>query len=289
MQERRPAAVAKLGVRWTVGDVNLDGFEALRLSLWGASRVFGPEATYLVCVNTIPVGVARERVGYVPPGIRWLASNAEVPAFLRPHLNEGMSEGTAWKFSPVRAFPDMYELALDNDCILWEMPPGVRRWLEEEHPNRCLIAADVWQCLGQFVDLCGPEPRNSGIRGLPPGFDYGAALQEVLTVKPVLLASEVDEQGLQVAALYRRGDPFVVSAEDVTICSPFPPHVPYLGACGAHFVGLNAKQLPWKLEGRPATDYLRAHWEKHRAMLYEKVGLAIGQEEPGRESTGVAA
>ncbi|HET6569728.1 MAG TPA: hypothetical protein VFG50_17305 [Rhodothermales bacterium] len=280
MQDKRPAGVGRLGVRWTIGDVNANGFESLRLSLWGARRVFGPRATYLVCVNTIPVEAARERAGQVPPGVTWRANDAEMPAFMRPHLNGEMSEGTAWKFSPLRVFPDRYELALDNDCILWAMPQGVRRWLEAEHPEQCLIAADVWRCLGQFEDLCGPEPRNSGIRGLPPGFDYGAALQDVLKEKPVVMVSELDEQGLQVAALYRRGEPYVVTAEEVTICSPFPPHLPHLGTCGAHFVGLNAKQLPWELEGRPATEYLDAHWRRHRDAIYGKLGLNVGREEP---------
>ncbi len=37
-----------------------------------------------------------------------------------------------WKLVPLRLFPDAYELALDNDCILWEMPEGLRRWLESD-------------------------------------------------------------------------------------------------------------------------------------------------------------
>ena len=41
-----------LAVRWTIGDVNPAGFEALRLSIWGACRLFGPEGQYAVCVNT---------------------------------------------------------------------------------------------------------------------------------------------------------------------------------------------------------------------------------------------
>ena len=32
----------RLGVRWTTGDASARGFEALRLSLWGAFRLFGP-------------------------------------------------------------------------------------------------------------------------------------------------------------------------------------------------------------------------------------------------------
>lgn len=38
----------RVGVRWTIGDVSDEGFEALRLSVWGAFRLFGEDAVYAV-------------------------------------------------------------------------------------------------------------------------------------------------------------------------------------------------------------------------------------------------
>lgn len=280
MTNRPSSAAQRLGVRWTIGDVNPYGFEALRLSVWGAWRIFGPETALLVCVNTISIDSARRQVGPLPPSVTWRSSTSDLPDFLKPHLSSGMAEGTAWKFSPLRVFADRYALALDNDVLLWEIPEGIRRWLEAGDPERCLVAEDVSRCFGQFEALCGPEPRNSGICGLPPGFDYEAALRQILLEKPVVMTSELDEQGLQVAALRLRGEPCVVTAEDVTICSPFPPHVPHLGRCGAHFVGLNTKSMPWSLNGRPATEYIREHWERHRNAVYERVGIAPESLEP---------
>jgi hypothetical protein len=91
----------------------------------------------------------------------------------------------------------------------------------------------------------------------------------------VTLRSELDEQGLQVAALSRDCRPHAVSIEEVTICSPFAPHLPHLGRCGAHFVGLNVKESRWQLEdGRPAVEAIRAHWSRHREAVYDHVGLA---------------
>lgn len=262
----------RLAVRWTIGDVSPRGFEALRLSVWGAWRLFGPAADYVVCVNTVPPGEARARAGPLPDGVRWFAATADlVPAFLRARLDAEMAEGVAWKFAPLRLFPDRHELSLDNDCILWDLPAGLRAWLDAG--DACLLAEDVRACFGRFADLCGPEPRNSGIRGLPPGLDLEAALRAVLAARPGLLTSELDEQGLQVAALSRTRPPHVVTVEEVTICSPFPPHLPHLGRCGAHFVGLNAHHFPWSLHGRPAEDHIRAHWERHRPALYARVGL----------------
>jgi hypothetical protein len=85
------------------------------------------------------------------------------------------------------------------------------------------------------------------------------------------LGSELDEQGLQVAALERAGHVAVVGVDDVSICSPFPPHVPRLGACGAHFVGLNAKRFPWTYAGRPAEEMVRENFLRHSPEIAGRV------------------
>lgn len=268
----RLAAHARLGVRWTIGDVSDAGFEALRLSVHGAVRLFGPDCAYVVYVNSMSPAQARARAGELPGLVVWRPAPTKVPEVLRRHLDSAMAEGVAWKFAPLSAFPGRCELALDNDVVLWEAPQAIRQWLAEG-AARPLIAEDVAAGHGAFADLCGPEPRNSGIRGTPAGFDLAEALGRVLTMRPAALASELDEQGLQVAALSLDEPPLVVRTGDVTICSPFWPHQPQLGRCGAHFVGLNARRLPWSYYDRPATDVRLEHWRTHRPELYARVGL----------------
>jgi hypothetical protein len=266
--------MTRLGVRWTIGDVSGDGFRALGLSIASARRAFGPDAGLAVCVNTVPVQEARERVGEVGGEVAWHRSvRGNIPGFLRARLDAGMAEGVGWKFAPLRVFPGWHELSLDNDCILWEAPRAVREWLADPRPT-FVAAADVRSCFGQFASLCGPEPLNSGIRGLPPGFDLGAALEQLLEENPVTLRSELDEQGMQMAVLRRCGPVRVVSVEEVSICSPFPPHVPGLGRCGAHFVGLNARQLPWSMDGRPASEITSAHFARHLPELRARAGVS---------------
>jgi hypothetical protein len=283
-----------LAVRWTIGDVSPWGFEALRLSLWGARQCFGPDARLVVCVNSVPLDRARALTGEVPPRVEWRDVTAELPEFLRRHLDEHFAEGVGWKFAPLRVAPDAYELALDNDCILWEQPPAIRQWLAGDRESAFVLAEDVRRMLGAFSDLCGPEPRNSGIRGLPPGFDLGAALADVLAEHPVELSSELDEQGLQVAVVTRSGRSLVgetgrddgrengqgedveagvgiVRVDEVTICSPFPPHVPQLGRCGAHFVGLNARKLGFDYYGEAAERVRARHFDQHRELLRARV------------------
>ena len=263
--------MSNLGVRWTIGDVSPRGFEALRLSIWGAWRLFGPGAAYAVCVNSVPVPRARAATGALPPGVAWIPVERAIPPWLAPHVDEGMAEGVAWKLLPLRVFPDRHELSLDNDCILWDLPEPVAAWLDS--PGACLLAEDVRACFGRFAPLCGHEPRNSGIRGLPPGFDLEARLEALLRRCPGALRSELDEQGLQVAALAVER-PLVVRTRDVSICSPFPPHEPHLGRAGAHFVGLNARSLGWSFEGRPAEEIRLLHWLRLRPEVYDRVGIA---------------
>ncbi len=258
-----------LGVRWTVGDVSSRGWEALRLSIHCAFRLFGPQARYSVCVNTVPLAQAQARTGAVPGLISWHAVTADdIPPALRPHLDPHMAEGVGWKLIPPRLFPDRHELSLDNDCLLWALPPAVGEFLDRT--DAVLMAEDVDRCLGQFQDAPVVGAVNSGIRGLPPGFALLPALLPWLTGK--VLRSELDEQGLQAAALQPS---LRVRTDEVTICSPFWPRNPELGSCGAHFVGLNSKNIPWNYYDEPGDLVRRRHWDRHRPELYRRAGLPL--------------
>lgn len=264
--------MAELGIRWTIGDVSDEGFQALSLSIWGAWKLFGPAADYAVCVNSRPLDEARAATGTLPMQVEWRAvDRSDVPGWLSDRLDGGMAEGVGWKFAPLQLHPGRWSLALDNDCILWDMPLAIRQWLNDV--DACVVAEDVRPGFGQFAGFCEAGARNGGIRGLPPAFDLERALRTILDDHPVTLASELDEQGLQTAALQRAGRTLVIRLEEVTICSPCPPNLPGLGTCGAHFVGLNARELPWAYYGRPASELVREHFRRHLPALREHVGL----------------
>ena len=273
--------MTELAIRWTIGDVSDRGWEELRLSVWGARNLFGPTATYAVCVNTVPVADAKRKAGPLPAGVDWHAvAPADIPSVLSDHFAADMAEGVGWKLAPLRLYPGRHELSLDNDCVLWAVPPAVAAWLAS--PTDRLFAEDVAVAVGQFEPEVGPLPRNSGIRGLPAGFDFESAIRDVLARagrrlgRPVVLSSELDEQGLQAAAVAVGRPPLVVPVADVSICSPFHPHRPDLGACGAHFVGSNARHIGWDYYRRPADEWMAEHWRRHRATLYDRTGAAGG-------------
>jgi hypothetical protein len=199
-----------------------------------------------------------------------------MPSIFIDHFEESMIEGMGWKLVPLRTWPDRYEPALDNDCILWELPEAIREWL---HAGRgAVIAEDVERCLGSFESLCPPGAFNAGIRGLAPEADLLPELTSVLHQVNQLtggrrLVDEIEEQGLQAAALCRCDPLHVVRTDEVSICSPFWPRSPELGRCGAHFVGMNAHHIPWNYYDRPADAWLEDHWQRHRPELYRRAGL----------------
>jgi hypothetical protein len=248
-----------LAVRWTIGDVSFPGFELLAFSIAGARKVFGSDATYVVCVNTISVGCARLRVGPIAKYVDWHDSTGEIPHWLEPYLDPNLAEGVAWKFAPPRLFPDRHVLSLDNDVVLWRMPPNVRDWLDDT--DTLLIAEDVLACHGKFAHLCPKEPRNSGIVGLPPHYDRAFQLRALLGEASVRLSSETDEQGLQVA-MVTSSKHRVVSLREVAICGYFRPHLLELGSCGAHFVGVNVKHHP----------VAHGFWDGMKAAVREQLG-----------------
>jgi hypothetical protein len=277
----RPPNSDRLAIRWTIGNVRERGYEMLRLSITCAFRLFGPLACYLVCVNSVPVAEAQDRTGERPMAAQWRqVTRADVPPVLRSKLDGSLIEGMGWKLAPLRTFPDRYELALDNDCILWDLPDGMRQWLES--PDGYLFAEDAERSLGSFDALCPPGAFNAGIRGLPPGQDLSESLNAVLSERAAMLppdqarvVDEIEEQGLQAAAMLRHQPLFLVRKDEVTLCSPFWPRNPELGSCGAHFLGMNAPHIPFDYYARPADEWLAEHWNRHRPALYARSGLPL--------------
>ena len=255
-----------LAVRWTIGDVSDPGFEALGLSIRSAKKLFGPATEYAVTVNSLSLSVAKDRLGSIADNVRWIHAAEHIPGWLTTWVDEDMAEGVAWKLAPVRLFPDLFELSLDNDLVLWRVPDAIQQWLSSSDPESCVMAEDAQRCLGQFSNCCDARAINSGIRGVPPKFNLEDRLREKLQETSIVLRSELDEQGLQAAVLCQVHLE-LVSREDVSICSPFPMHQQSLGRCGAHFVGLNQRFLPWELEGRGAHELIHERWRNYQEEL----------------------
>lgn len=264
-----------LGIRWTIGNVSPRGFAALRLSLWGAFRLLGRRADYVVCVNSISVERARARTGPVPEDVSFEpVSRADLPARLARRLDKGMAGGAAWRVAPPRRFTERRELALDNDVILWELPAALERWLDEEDPERCLVLGAAEEAYGRFAPACEPgPPRSAGLRAMPPRFDLTAELRTVLEGIEGPVATSADQRGLEIAALSRLRPPLVVSLDDVPACGPTSPAASHLGHAGARFSDLNAGDPPLRRAG-PATEAVCGdHFDALLSELHRRLAV----------------
>ncbi len=128
---------------------------------------------------------------------------------------------------------------------------------------------------GQF-DAELNEPRNSGIVGLPPGSTTSWPCGTLSSAAPCS-----SKQGMQAATLSRLPVCLAVPESDVSICSPSYPGTRELGRCGAHFVGLNTRHIPWSYYGRPADEWIGEHWARSRPVLERLVQAGDLPESPG--------
>ena len=137
--------------------------------------MFGREAGYVICVNSVPLELAKGRTGELPEGVSWReVGRDEVPGWLEARLDPEMAEGVGWKLVPAQVWPERWEIALDNDCIVWAMPEGMLEFLERR--DRTLMAEDADRCLGQFDALAPAGRINSGIRGVAAGVWAGGGV-----------------------------------------------------------------------------------------------------------------
>jgi hypothetical protein len=244
--------MSAVGVRWNVGEARPRAYESLRLSILGAWRLFGPRAAYAVCVNTLSTAEVRRRVGPVPAAVAWVdTTRGWARSFAFAHTGPGRAQNAAWELVPPRLFIDRFEITLDGDVILWEMPSALDAWLAEGSSRSTLLAESHTPSYGAFAGMSGARACSTAIRGVPPGFDLVPAWKGVLRDRPAFLSTAADVQGLQVAAHVRGGDVRQVSVEDIAF------HPPALGRCGVRFAGSDVQ------------------WDRCRQELYRRVDAGV--------------
>lgn len=118
-----------------------------------------------------------------------------------------------WKAAPPRLDINTHEIICDNDLIITKPFPKIDQFLSS---NRTMILFDPIRYYGKFDHLHPRNERyNSGFIGLPPGYDYGKIIREVLAREGKF--SELgydDEQGLLTYCL-KPGNPIGVTLGEI--------------------------------------------------------------------------
>ncbi|MGK4002110.1 hypothetical protein WMF31_05765 [Sorangium sp. So ce1036] len=146
------------------------------------------------------------------------------------------------------------------------------------HPEDLPDLSDFWALRGQYLSLFD---RVMAEHDLPSRFRRPTGRSPTCSATPPTPRCRSRCHPSMVDPSRRRRPPrrarppLVVTTDEVSICSPFPPHQPDVGRAGAHFVGLNVRRPPFDFHGRPATEVRAEHWERWRPYLHERVGLPL--------------
>lgn len=222
--------------RWTIGPVRPDGFDCLCRSVESFLALYDVEP--VICFNC-----PRENLPDRVASFRLVDQREHLDSVAVP------PKGVSWKLYPPRLAPDRHELLIDNDLIVERRVPEIDKFLQG---NCTLLLAEASRTYGRFEKHVPPGYMiNSGLFGMPPGFDLGAFVNFHCgggweeNAKGEHRASQTfDEQGLVAFALLSYPRFVIIPDTCITNCEH---HL--VDGSGRHFIGLNRRSFhsPYRL------------------------------------------
>jgi hypothetical protein len=223
-------------VRWTIGNVNKTGHEILKKSIRSFKKLY-PNFDYIVCYNEIKYNDS-DKI----EGIEYFSQSHEccdIP--VKPFSIN------AWKLFPPRLRINSYELFLDNDLVIHKKIPQIDEFLNNDRPL-CYGTHDKHRDFpyGRFSNFFSKNENNfilnSGIFGLPPGYDFEKEIIYFINKISLKKWEYFDEQGLVAKCLLNK-KPIFINANEISNCWMDYKH----GEYGCHFCEHNTKNLTaWK-------------------------------------------
>jgi len=225
-------------IRFTIGPSSDAGLECLERSIGKIQKLY--PADIVICHNC-----PKDRVDHL-----------DVELLDQSNHTQGKTPpmGVAWKLYPPRLDVHRHEILIDNDIILEERIPEIDLFLESS--QHCLLLEGEARTYGKFQRHVPANLKvNSGIFGMPPGFDfepfvelYSAQGWEVNALGTHAASKTFDEQGL-VALVLGSQRHFMIPNTTVTNCEKR-----WEKAKGMHFIGLNRTE-----KHQPYREFLKSH------------------------------
>lgn len=229
----------KMVIRWTFGETRARSLSPQALDMLEISIKFMtlliPKARFVVCYNNLtPITLKK---------IKMIVSEADIDALdttrLLPHsLARTDVKNSWWKYAIPRLDEDAYEIIIDNDVILWRIPPTLEKAIRE---NALVALTDAaGQYYGDFHNLVvreDPSLRlNAGLLGMPPNFRLNFELIKMVELKDFFHS----EQGFTALnfALYK-DTKYLIPLTEVTQLNiiEVPPEELIIKYYGGHFSG----------------------------------------------------
>lgn len=222
-------------VRWTIGPVQPAGFECLRMSIQSFRDLYDIDC--VVCHNGIdPQCISDLDVTLIDQQSRICSGD------IKP-------VGVAWKLYPIRLDMNRHELFIDNDLIVANKIDQLDQFLTSD---MTLLLQGESRNYGKYERHVPPGYHiNSGLFGLPPGFDLNKYLKfynNEWEINCTHSSKTWDEQGFVAASLLSHNKFAVIPNNVVTNCE-----MQLVPGRGFHFVGLNRSRFH-----RPFAEYRSA-------------------------------
>ncbi len=170
-----------------------------------------------------------------------------VPLYAQHYTNGLVPHGVAWKLYPPRLRINAHEIVIDNDILIKHKIPEIGKFFSS---NSTLVYEAAKPMYGQIAKFVPKTPCvNSGIYGMPPGFDLGKKMNFYLgSINEWSHSCKQgrytwDEQGMIAACLLNHPEHLLITLDQVTNCE-----IDLIdNKLGIHFVGLNryTKHKPW--------------------------------------------
>jgi hypothetical protein len=210
-------------VRWTIGNVDVGGWESLKKSIKILPRSY-PEFDLVLCHNNL---TSDQINNLTDMGIKTYKQTQN-------YLKVGSS---GWKLIPPRLRIESHELWLDNDVIIQKRLPSIDKWLESKTG---IISHGLYGLYGKYKKFIKEGLNlNAGVFGLPAYFDFEQKINELynLVLESLPLNMPFDEQGL-VSTIISNIPGFIkIPKEEIIICERGSEVK--LAVAGMHFVGIN--------------------------------------------------
>lgn len=216
-------------IRWTTCESTKEGRRCLHTAVRSMKKLIS-DADYVICHNNIP-----PHLRTTLPKIPLLSQDTCVNALPEP------PKGPAWKLYPPRLRLNSHEIMLDNDLIIYKMPPLFNEFLES---SNLIVVTEAYR-----RSYSGPLERlipsgfniNSGVLCLPPGFDFKSRLEKEINTYGLEWNDHFDEQTLVAYVLSQHKNVKIIPQSEIAVSA----HYLNFGTHGCHFVGLNSTNLSY--------------------------------------------
>lgn len=174
--------MAKVLFRWIVGDVGPEGISVFSRAVKNILKLHGRNFDFLICSNAVQqfcrdqikeiclkykVDLYQQKWDDLPLDKNAILEDFDVQSEVG--IPRGR-QGTFWKLCPARLEINRHEIICDNDLVFEKNIEAVSEFMEKEQV--LMIKEDAF-CVGKYFTLFGDDDNyNSGLYGLPPGYDF---------------------------------------------------------------------------------------------------------------------